>query len=135
MTRPWSRLRVRFLPRGPSEERAPAAAGHVPRTPAPPHPSPAIAARVTGEAPQRSVAFLLAAPDRPPAPRQRPTLRGGLCRKLRFGTRRAQRSEEHTSELQSRQYLVCRLLLEKKKKNKIQHSYVKTKKIQTQHNT
>src|SRR3712207_7369352 len=29
------------------------------------------------------------------------------------------RSEEHTSELQSRQYLVCRLLLEKKKK----HSY------------
>src|SRR5438445_4094961 len=31
------------------------------------------------------------------------------------------RSEEHTSELQSRQYLVCRLLLEKKKKNTIMH--------------
>src|SRR3712207_8202301 len=31
--------------------------------------------------------------------------------------RRPPRSEEHTSELQSRQYLVCRLLLEKKKKN------------------
>src|SRR3712207_9017265 len=30
----------------------------------------------------------------------------------------ATRSEEHTSELQSRQYLVCRLLLEKKKKYK-----------------
>src|SRR3712207_7046219 len=29
------------------------------------------------------------------------------------------RSEEHTSELQSRQYLVCRLLLEKKKYNKL----------------
>src|SRR3712207_8391574 len=29
------------------------------------------------------------------------------------------RSEEHTSELQSRQYLVCRLLLEKKKKNQL----------------
>src|SRR3712207_8537669 len=29
--------------------------------------------------------------------------------------RRHERSEEHTSELQSRQYLVCRLLLEKKK--------------------
>src|SRR3712207_8934706 len=29
----------------------------------------------------------------------------------------AGRSEEHTSELQSRQYLVCRLLLEKKKNN------------------
>src|SRR3712207_7560878 len=28
-----------------------------------------------------------------------------------------ERSEEHTSELQSRQYLVCRLLLEKKKHN------------------
>src|SRR3712207_7454288 len=35
------------------------------------------------------------------------------------------RSEEHTSELQSRQYLVCRLLLEKKKKlyiRKVRHS-------------
>src|SRR3712207_8020587 len=30
---------------------------------------------------------------------------------------RRRRSEEHTSELQSRQYLVCRLLLEKKKKS------------------
>src|SRR5258707_11814132 len=29
------------------------------------------------------------------------------------------RSEEHTSELQSRQYLVCRLLLEKKKNKKL----------------
>src|SRR3712207_8618340 len=33
----------------------------------------------------------------------------------------APRSEEHTSELQSRQYLVCRLLLEKKKKEHYQH--------------
>src|SRR3712207_8258099 len=33
-----------------------------------------------------------------------------VCRTCRFS-----RSEEHTSELQSRQYLVCRLLLEKKK--------------------
>src|SRR5258707_2140307 len=39
--------------------------------------------------------------------------------------RRRSRSEEHTSELQSRQYLVCRLLLEKKKKiSKAQHSRV-----------
>src|SRR5947209_13611532 len=36
--------------------------------------------------------------------------------------RRLPRSEEHTSELQSRQYLVCRLLLEKKKKKKIIYS-------------
>src|SRR3712207_8380032 len=34
---------------------------------------------------------------------------------LRDGRARHRRSEEHTSELQSRQYLVCRLLLEKKK--------------------
>src|SRR3712207_6876603 len=33
--------------------------------------------------------------------------------------RKPNRSEEHTSELQSRQYLVCRLLLEKKKKPNI----------------
>src|SRR3712207_9121533 len=32
------------------------------------------------------------------------------------GVSKHHRSEEHTSELQSRQYLVCRLLLEKKKK-------------------
>src|SRR3712207_7647971 len=32
------------------------------------------------------------------------------------GAGQLSRSEEHTSELQSRQYLVCRLLLEKKKK-------------------
>src|SRR5947209_10744072 len=34
----------------------------------------------------------------------------------------AHRSEEHTSELQSRQYLVCRLLLEKKKKKKTEET-------------
>src|SRR3712207_7207201 len=38
----------------------------------------------------------------------------------------AGRSEEHTSELQSRQYLVCRLLLEKKKKNKKRISTIRT---------
>src|SRR3712207_7349790 len=42
-------------------------------------------------------------------------------RVLAVGTSRAiGRSEEHTSELQSRQYLVCRLLLEKKK----EHNYI-----------
>src|SRR3712207_9159606 len=45
-------------------------------------------------------------PDRPP--------RRGLGHDP--SGRPAWRSEEHTSELQSRQYLVCRLLLEKKKK-------------------
>src|SRR3712207_8729866 len=46
---------------------------------------------------------------RPPGPPLR-----GLPRRGDVGP---VRSEEHTSELQSRQYLVCRLLLEKKKKN------------------
>src|SRR2546429_5977030 len=36
----------------------------------------------------------------------------------------AVRSEEHTSELQSRLHLVCRLLLEKKKKTQVLHTYV-----------
>src|SRR3712207_9337818 len=38
--------------------------------------------------------------------------------------RPGRRSEEHTSELQSRQYLVCRLLLEKKKKKHITSVYL-----------
>src|SRR3712207_6968335 len=44
--------------------------------------------------------------------RQKNVLLDGPPRKQNRG-----RSEEHTSELQSRQYLVCRLLLEKKKNN------------------
>src|SRR5437763_11335633 len=43
--------------------------------------------------------------------------RGRLAR-VDQADRRADRSEEHTSELQSPMYLVCRLLLEKKKKKK-----------------
>src|SRR3712207_7779234 len=38
-------------------------------------------------------------------------------RSQRFSSHARARSEEHTSELQSRQYLVCRLLLEKKNTN------------------
>src|SRR5690349_23075219 len=38
-----------------------------------------------------------------------------------------QRSEEHTSELQSRRDLVCRLLLEKKKKKTINNNTIQTK--------
>src|SRR3712207_7146112 len=37
------------------------------------------------------------------------------CTNALIHIRHSERSEEHTSELQSRQYLVCRLLLEKKK--------------------
>src|SRR5947209_10013957 len=41
-------------------------------------------------------------------------------------TRGRSRSEEHTSELQSRQYLVCRLLLEKKKNNELHSATIAT---------
>src|SRR3712207_7962636 len=49
----------------------------------------------------------------------RPTIIALAALPLALPVRRAlrERSEEHTSELQSRQYLVCRLLLEKKKNN------------------
>src|SRR2546430_6777338 len=50
------------------------------------------------------------APSRDSAPRDVAALRP------------ATRSEEHTSELQSQSNLVCRLLLEKKKKKKIRHT-------------
>src|SRR3712207_8733264 len=43
-----------------------------------------------------------------------------------WSRRAARRSEEHTSELQSRQYLVCRLLLEKKKTIGIKYFVVLT---------
>src|SRR3712207_8465421 len=46
--------------------------------------------------------------------------RGGHRQDDEQPDRRPGRSEEHTSELQSRQYLVCRLLLEKKKKSQFQ---------------
>src|SRR3712207_8263361 len=61
-------------------------------------------------------------------PLERPCGILSLIDRIRSARRRARtaefrgdnwnRSEEHTSELQSRQYLVCRLLLEKKKKNR-----------------
>src|SRR3712207_2505957 len=50
----------------------------------------------------------------------KPSRRCGLLGKISLlspGYLLSVRSEEHTSELQSRQYLVCRLLLEKKKTN------------------
>src|SRR3712207_8047839 len=70
-------------------------------------------------------------PRRGQAGRRSPTPRRTSWRPLgrtvrrcgRRSRRRPRRSEEHTSELQSRQYLVCRLLLEKKKNtSNFQHS-------------
>src|SRR3712207_7935378 len=60
-----------------------------------------------------------ARPDGQPRGAQRPAeigdVLGELAPFLPTLPRAERRSEEHTSELQSRQYLVCRLLLEKKK--------------------
>src|SRR5690606_41863090 len=53
---------------------------------------------------------------RTPAPARRPRPRPRPC-----SARRCTRSEEHTSELQSRENLVCRLLLEKKKRKSKAH--------------
>src|SRR5690606_40370810 len=54
--------------------------------------------------------------------------KGGEITKAQLGIERL-RSEEHTSELQSRENLVCRLLLEKKKKNR--HEQTKNKTVTT----
>src|SRR3712207_7515019 len=59
-------------------------------------------------------------PPSPPTPPSTCTTSAPATRAASPGARgrgATSRSEEHTSELQSRQYLVCRLLLEKKKKN------------------
>src|SRR6266511_5960352 len=55
-----------------------------------------------------------------PCPKRRPPRTGSRC---------PSRSEEHTSELQSRENLVCRLLLEKKKKQNKHVKRTKKKKI------
>src|SRR3712207_7079012 len=63
-----------------------------------------------------------------PAPKTRLPPSAGRCRSTRgscfpASTRSGySRSEEHTSELQSRQYLVCRLLLEKKKRSTLSYA-------------
>src|SRR3712207_7765423 len=66
--------------------------------------------------PPRPPAALRVPPPAPSAPPSRRAAGGGGLRGGRGpGGVLGDRSEEHTSELQLRQYLVCRLLLEKKK--------------------
>src|SRR2546427_4590069 len=97
-------------------------------------PSPDKAARVAAAAPAGAV------PDLPPAARAashrcaaarrwplacNPDRRPGCAHADGVGfARAAPRSEEHTSELQSQSNLVCRLLLEKKKKKRTQSKYI-----------
>src|SRR5947209_15850272 len=61
---------------------------------------------------QKYLTCLSVSPMPPPSPK--------LAMSVRT-SKTSSRSEEHTSELQSRQYLVCRLLLEKKKNKKKQN--------------
>src|SRR5207253_9267768 len=71
-------------------------------------------------------------------PRSRPAVCSADRRTLTPSSARsragAARSEEHTSELQSRGHLVCRLLLEKKKKQKKQRNKRQKKSSETQRN-
>src|SRR5258707_3625434 len=60
-----------------------------------------------------------AVPAHDPAPRPVAAPRQGVAQPRPAAGDPVPRSEEHTSELQSRQYLVCRLLLEKKKKENV----------------
>src|SRR5436853_4064366 len=64
--------------------------------------------------------------------RDAPPRRGCGCRPRLNGQGCAGRSEEHTSELQSLRHLVCRLLLEKKKK-KQKNKQRRTEKTQTKY--
>src|SRR3989442_11193264 len=61
-------------------------------------------------------------------PEDRVVVRGGVVLGKRARPARLDRSEEHTSELQSRPHLVCRLLLEKKKQFLILYSHIKSSK-------
>src|SRR5215813_15659842 len=80
--------------------------------------------------------YTLSLHDALPIPRIRPPTRSTTparrlrANRLRFPRRSppVPRSEEHTSELQSRPHLVCRLLLEKKKKKKYHKKNKKKKK-------
>src|SRR5215813_15659809 len=78
--------------------------------------------------------YTLSLHDALPIPRGHPGQRGAgcvsrICRiTARVRSRCPSRSEEHTSELQSRPHLVCRLLLEKKKKTTLNSLSQKKKK-------
>src|SRR5258707_5056106 len=58
--------------------------------------------------------------------KSRPRRRGGFVFRA-VCHHPGRRSEEHTSELQSRQYLVCRLLLEKKKNKQVRTPFLLTR--------
>src|SRR2546422_2014903 len=68
--------------------------------------------------------------DRPSRERSDPARSSASFREIpAMSSGTATRSEEHTSELQSRLHLVCRLLLEKKKKNNHESKRLAVKKV------
>src|SRR2546425_4444763 len=81
-------------------------------------------AHTPGHAPLRQTVAVprRALPPRVWKPRVQRLERRRVARSAPRGRRSWSRSEEHTSELQSLAYLVCRLLLEKKKKNDVPSS-------------
>src|SRR6266496_3408364 len=79
----------------------------------------------TSERSSRSFGSIAAACSRSTARSSSVPSASGSFSSVRY---RRQRSEEHTSELQSRRDLVCRLLLEKKKKKKYKNFNLKKKK-------
>src|SRR3712207_8282991 len=82
-----------------------------------PHPTPFRSAELDPDAPAVNSHYLDAVARLAPGV----SIAAAQAEAARLTSRLPERSEEHTSELQSRQYLVCRLLLEKKKYNYILH--------------
>src|SRR5205814_5031301 len=80
---------------------------HHPRNPRPLHSFPTRRSSDLSRSVRSSIATTDGSKRTTPSPRRKTTV---------FAVPRASRSEEHTSELQSLRHLVCRLLLEKKKK-------------------
>src|SRR3712207_8319067 len=78
-----------------------------------------ISSPVRTRSPHEAPAPPAPASTAPAPPRSRPP---PAARRSAASTAPPPRSEEHTSELQSRQYLVCRLLLEKKQYNHPYHN-------------
>src|SRR6266498_956077 len=118
-----------------SKHRAAGARSRAPRSPAALRPDDATAPPHR-QAPAQRTRARRRGSARASAPRsRRPAPAGaaaGACPRARVGRPASDlslaRSEEHTSELQSRPHLVCRLLLEKKKKKPLNTIFLKKKK-------
>src|SRR5690625_6836946 len=91
--------------------------------------TPGILGAMTPDDFDRLTDWLLSIPGQVDAPADTRTDLSDVFQRLRMRQEFRQRSEEHTSELQSRGHLVCRLLLEKKKEMKSNKDYTCTTNI------